>query len=346
MSSLKKFWSKITSCVSSNPSKNVIPPTSVESRGKEDIPVGQTNGRSGDMKKSQKIRRHRVVRLRTSIESRSLMTAELMPPTGTKRAVLIGINYLSDRRNRLNGCIHDVMNMRQLLLTTFQYSPDNIILLSDDQTDPTKIPTRANILAALQQAVSSTRAGDTLFIHYSGHGSQVQAHGNEEQNNPDTPNEDDCLCPCDFNDYPDDAGFIVDADLKELVVNKIPAGAKLRAFFDACHSGTMLDLEYLWKNDGEFLDEYPRDRLSDDVLMISGCRDSQTSSDSWNAQKKEAEGALTMMLIRGLTQSPKIKTTWKDLLLLTRHYLASEGYDQVPQLAVAKKDLVSQPIDL
>jgi hypothetical protein len=275
--------------------------------------------------------------------SSALVTSSV---SGTKRAVLIGINYLADPQNRLNGCINDVKNIRQLLLSTFQYHPDNIVLLSDDQTDLSLIPTRANIIATLQQAVSQTQSGDTLFIHYSGHGSQVQARGTTEQNNPDTPNEDDCLCPCDFNDYDGDSGFIVDEDLKELVVNKIPAGAKLRAFFDACHSGTMLDLEYIWKNDGEFVDEYTRDRLSDDVLMISGCRDCQTSADSWNNQKKEAEGALTMMLIRALTRAPTIKTTWKDVLLVIRHYLASEGYDQVPQLAVAKKDLATQVVDI
>ena len=335
MSTLKNLWSRLTSCF------HLTPTTKKSST--ETVPPPETPTTCHACKKQPQVIRHRQ-----SVELRHLMTSALVatPSSGTKRAVLIGINYLSDLQNRLNGCINDVKNIRQLLISTFQYQPDNIILLSDDQSDPTKVPTRANILAALQQAVDQTCSGDTLFIHYSGHGSQVQARGTKEKNNIETPNEDDCLCPCDFDNYPDDSGFILDDELKNLVVNKIPAGAKLRAFFDACHSGTMLDLEYVWKNNGEFFDECPRDRLSDDVLMISGCRDSQTSSDSWNSQKKEAEGALTMMLIRALTQAPTIKTTWKDLLLLIRHYLASEGYDQVPQLAVAKKDLATQVVDI
>ena len=267
------------------------------------------------------------------------------PSQPTKRALLIGINYLTDPTNRLNGCINDVKNMKTLLEYYFKYEDANIRLMSDDQVGENN-PTRANIVSALQKVVSATQPGDTLFIHYSGHGSQVDCMDAVEANNPDTPNEDDCICPCDFNDYDGDSGFIIDEDLKAMIVDKIPKGAKLRAFFDACHSGTMFNIEYVWKNDEVFFDEYAPDKLSDDVLMISGSRDSQTSADSWNAQKKQAMGALTMMLIKALTNTPTIKTTWKDLLTVTRHYLADGKYDQIPQLCVARKDLVDQVVDL
>ena len=41
------------------------------------------------------------------------------PPTtstGTKRALLIGINYLQNPINKLNGCINDVHNIKALLM--------------------------------------------------------------------------------------------------------------------------------------------------------------------------------------------------------------------------------------
>lgn len=208
------------------------------------------------------------------------------------------------------------------------------------------MPTKANILSELRAAVQATKSGDTLYLAYSGHGSQVKAKRNDEKNNPDTPGKDDCLCPCDFNDYDDDSGFITDDDLKDYVVNKIPKGAKLRATFDACHSGTMMDLEYLWKGGQQFLDEYTADEQSDDVLMISGCMDSQTSADSWNAQRAQNMGALTMMLVKALQNSAKVPTTWKDLVLVVRHFLVEAGYDQIPQLEVANKALIDLPIDL
>jgi len=80
--------------------------------------------------------------------------------------------------------------------------------------------------------------------------------------------------------------------------------------------------------------------------MISGCRDSQTSADSWNAQKMQSMGALTMMLIKALTNTPQIKTTWKELILLTRHYLVDGKYDQIPMLSVANKASGDVVVDL
>lgn len=263
----------------------------------------------------------------------------------TKRALLIGINYLSDSRNRLNGCINDVKSVKELLTGKFSYDPSNVVLMSDDQTGP-MLPTKENILSQLNKAVSLTKPGDTLFIHYSGHGIQVTSLNDDEKTNEDTPNQDDCICPCDFNNYAGNGGFILDDLLKEIVVNKIPAGAKLRAFFDCCHSGSVLDLEYIWKKDGDFAVSSAPELQSDDILLISGCRDSQTSADTYNAQKQQAMGALTMMLLKALANIGEIQTTWRDLLLLTRHYLADGGYPQFPMISVANKNTIYNVIDL
>lgn len=39
------------------------------------------------------------------------------------------------------------------------------------------------------------------------------------------------------------AGMIVDNELNRLLVNPLPSGVRLHAIIDACHSGSMLDLE-------------------------------------------------------------------------------------------------------
>ena len=43
------------------------------------------------------------------------------------------------------------------------------------------------------------------------------------------------------------AGMIVDDELNRLLVNPLPPGVRLHAIVDACHSGTVLDLEHRCK---------------------------------------------------------------------------------------------------
>ena len=264
---------------------------------------------------------------------------------GTKWALLIGINYIKNPSNGLNGCINDIKSIKDLLVSTFGYKAENIVLMSDDQSGQME-PTKQNMLDQINKAVASVKSGDTLFVHYSGHGTQVRDLDNDEKNNQDTPGKDNCLCPCDFNKYSGDSGFITDDVLKEILVNKIPIGAKLRAFFDCCHSGSALDLEYLWKNNEDFTKVSAPERQSDNILLISGCKDNQTSADSWNSQKKQAMGALTMALIKALTNTPTIKTSWKDLVLLVRHYLATDKYTQFPMLSVSNPIVSNGIVDL
>ena len=92
-----------------------------------------------------------------------------------KRALLIGINYYNSS-NQLAGCINDIMDMHKYLATV---GFTKFVALKDHPEDPghvfTDCPTRANIIAALKKCIADTRAGDTLLIHYSGHGSQLPA---------------------------------------------------------------------------------------------------------------------------------------------------------------------------
>lgn len=89
-----------------------------------------------------------------------------------KKAVIIGINYIRHQRGRLKGCINDAKNMEQFLMAR-GFSGANIRLLTDDQQDQTKQPTKANILRDLRWLVAGAKPGDSLFFHFSGHGSLV-----------------------------------------------------------------------------------------------------------------------------------------------------------------------------
>lgn len=87
--------------------------------------------------------------------------------TGRRRALLIGINYFG-QPNQLHGCINDVTNMSIFLHEKFGYRRGDMVILTDDQQNPMSIPTKANILRAMQWLVRDAMPDDSLFIHFSG----------------------------------------------------------------------------------------------------------------------------------------------------------------------------------
>jgi metacaspase-1 len=105
-------------------------------------------------------------------------------------------------------------------------------------------PTRENILAAYQQLVASSEPGDALFCHYSGHGAKVRDDDRGEEND----GYDETLVPVDYME----AGMIRDDDLCDALVTPLPEGVHLVCVMDCCHSGTVLDLPYVFKADGNF----------------------------------------------------------------------------------------------
>lgn len=84
---------------------------------------------------------------------------------GTKRALLIGINY-RHQDGELRGCHNDVYNMQKYLVTVQGFAPHHILLLVDDGQH--EVPTRKSIVLALRQLVAQSVAGDAVFVSYSG----------------------------------------------------------------------------------------------------------------------------------------------------------------------------------
>ena len=94
-----------------------------------------------------------------------------------------------------------------------------------------------DVQAALDQLVSNTQPGDTLFFHFSGHGTQVPSDDPSE-----TDGLDEAIVPTDMN-------IIVDDDLR-VILCKVPLGSHLTMLADCCHSGTMLDHKLCKLGDG------------------------------------------------------------------------------------------------
>ncbi|SCW03439.1 LAFE_0G10440g1_1 [Lachancea fermentati] len=173
--------------------------------------------------------------------------------TGRRKALLIGINYIGSQ-NELRGCINDAHNMFNFLTSRYGYRKEDIVILTDDQQQPAAIPTKANMLRAMQWLVNGAQPNDALFFHYSGHGGQTEDLDGDEEDGMD-----DVIYPVDFQSQ----GPIIDDDMHNIMVKQLPAGVRLTALFDSCHSGTVLDLPYtystkgvikepnLWKNVGQ-----------------------------------------------------------------------------------------------
>ncbi|CEJ92012.1 Putative Metacaspase-1 [[Torrubiella] hemipterigena] len=160
--------------------------------------------------------------------------------TGRRKALLIGINYFG-QRGQLRGCINDVRNMTSYLSEHFGYRREDMVILTDDQQNPMSQPTKQNILRAMHWLVKDARPNDSLFFHYSGHGGQTKDLDGDE---PD--GYDEVIYPVDFRQR----GHITDDEMHRIMVQPLQAGVRLTAIFDSCHSGTALDLPYIYSTQG------------------------------------------------------------------------------------------------
>jgi metacaspase-1 len=76
-----------------------------------------------------------------------------------------------------------------------------MVILTDDQTNPSARPTRENIIRAMKWLVTGARPNDSLFFHFSGHGGQTEDLDGDEDDGLD-----ETIYPVDFKK----AGMIVD----------------------------------------------------------------------------------------------------------------------------------------
>uniref|UniRef100_L2G8Y4 Metacaspase n=1 Tax=Colletotrichum fructicola (strain Nara gc5) TaxID=1213859 RepID=L2G8Y4_COLFN len=155
--------------------------------------------------------------------------------TGRRKALLIGINYFG-QRGQLRGCINDVKNMSAYLVERFGYKREDMVLLTDDQQNPMSQPTKQNLWL-----VKDARPNDSLFFHYSGHGGQTKDLDGDEDDGYD-----EVIYPVDFRQ----TGHITDDEMHRIMVQPLQAGVRLTAIFDSCHSGTALDLPYIYSTQG------------------------------------------------------------------------------------------------
>ena len=169
-------------------------------------------------------------------------------------------------QGQLNGCHNDVMNVKSFLVSRFGFrdNPNDMVVLMDDEytmrNRPAFVPTRANIINAMNWLVSGNQPGDSLFFHFSGHGGRVRDTSGDE-----TDGYDETILPLDYQQ----AGQILDDEMHSVMVGRLMPGVRLTAIFDSCHSGTALDLPYLYDPNGRLvLEEERQQQKAQSALQI------------------------------------------------------------------------------
>ena len=156
-----------------------------------------------------------------------------------RKALYIGINYVGSKAE-LKGCINDVNNIKEWMEKNYKFQ--EVKVLTDDNRDA--MPTKHNMIEGFKWLVNGAQSGDSLFLHYSGHGGSLK---DKSENSDEHDFMDETLAPVDY----ESAGQITDDELHELMVANLPQGVRLTCLFDCCHSGSILDLGFTYLDNGK-----------------------------------------------------------------------------------------------
>ena len=260
-----------------------------------------------------------------------------------RRALLIGINRYLIPGADLRGCVNDVKNVRAALLKYCAFRGSDIKVLTD------LAGSKKAMQAGIKALVGSGNRGDVLYLHYSGHGSNVP-----DKNGDEADHRDEILCPSDL-DWKDP----LTDDWLRTEFNKLKSGVNLTVVMDCCHSGT--NTRAILPPDAPVIPRYlpnPWDLMAEesrrvlrgkvrgtrshaarkrgDVVeaeigetLITGCRATQTSADAYIG--RAYNGALTYSLVAAL-QAARGRLTNRELHTATLQRLKAGDFDQVPQL--------------
>ena len=252
----------------------------------------------------------------------------------TQRALVIGLNYKHCAVSGLNGCINDTKTVNKFLMAN-NFTEDDIVIATDENGSwgsHSDILTEIDNLAAFGAA----NPHSLLWLSFSGHGGQTLKDW-AITNEADHKNEG--LVPTDYFT----SGFVTDDELYRRLVSKLPKTNKLFALIDACHSGSMLDLPLTYMSGSGKIEGTP-DNEKAEVLMLSGCLDSQYSADAYFAGA--FEGALTFSFMKAMNTSRELNysLTPQQLSPLLVSYMRSNNFDQKPTFSFTHDNTYEKPL--
>ncbi|MEY4352964.1 MAG: hypothetical protein RLZZ609_1205 [Cyanobacteriota bacterium] len=271
-----------------------------------------------------------------------------------KTALCIGINDYPGTGSDLRGCVNDANDWA----TTLTARGFTVSKLLDSQA------TKAALVAAFDQLISSAKSGDTVAITFSGHGTLAPDTSGDEIDGYD-----EALCPYDIHQ----GNVLLDDEIHELF-GKRPSGVRLILISDSCHSGTVTRnaptdpdaadaprIRYLplanWLPEdqlpkgagGRPITTLPINQVfspwagvvkSAGDLLMAGCEEGPDHY-SYDANfSNRPNGAFTYYALRALKTLPAT-ATYRDWHAAIRRSLPSTNYPQKPQLVGTKSTLSS-----
>ena len=234
-----------------------------------------------------------------------------------KRAFLVGLNYPRDASLSLKGPSQDVAGLAACLAAN---GYEDIVV----DTDADAPYTGDAFLAHLLELAARAQPGDTVWIHYSGHGESVYDRDGDE-----TDMRDECIVigRTDF----------VSDDMLRVALDRFDAGVRVMITMDCCHSGTICDLAYTWDMDRDDVATYNSHYSTKaDVTMISGCMDAQYSMDVYVRERAANMGIMSHCLIECLTADPSLEERPVDLKARIGTMLKERKYVQRPILTTSR----------
>jgi len=149
------------------------------------------------------------------------------------------------------------------------FKSKNVRMIVDDD-DSVPDPSGHEVKKALHWLCTGREAGDIIFFHFSGHGTQLPCDGDDEEED----GMDEAIVL-------EEMFLMVDDDLKEYF-KKLPPGCRVTCVTDCCHSGSMLDGEMVMIEGPKSDDEEEEEEESDDQheSILGGTREFNHSSRS------------------------------------------------------------------
>ncbi|KIM54344.1 hypothetical protein SCLCIDRAFT_31138 [Scleroderma citrinum Foug A] len=169
----------------------------------------------------------------------------------TKYALLISIQTF-DHQPPLPLAHRYTQDLRRCLIEVYGHQEKNAVVMQDVTGVPDYLrPTELNILQQIRVLVNNASDGDYFFLYYSGHGSQIPSSDDNEWDGADERQYIRVIRSSAVTRLltllkeiaTTDGKWIIDNRLHdELIVPLENKKVRLFAFFDCCHSETMLDL--------------------------------------------------------------------------------------------------------
>ena len=249
--------------------------------------------------------------------------------------------------SELSGPANDVSMMRQFLQKSYQFAADAIVSLIEDEGQPDRRPTRANIEREFRLLADQAREGDQIVILLAGHGARQPA----DQDNREPDGIDEIFLPADvapWRGFPEKVpNALVDKDMGKWLQAITTKKAYVWIIFDCCHSGTMTRGTEVVRElpPGVLVPEDELDKAreraaqrgksrggpaeksaafvpqepSDYLVAVYACRENETTPESPQppeSPKAECHGLLTYSLVDILTKSAASKAplTYRELV--------------------------------